>query len=89
VQYVIDAGDAVFAPKLRHLLGRACRIGQRRPKLADATLRTYAARLTHPIHGAIDFVKNFGRFSSGRAAPFGFFTACLGKAHPTTVPRGR
>jgi transposase len=45
VQYVIDAGDAVFAPKLRHLLGRACRIGQRRPKLADATLRTYAARL--------------------------------------------
>jgi transposase len=45
VQYVIDAGDAVFAPKLRHLLGRACRIGQRRPKLADATLRAYAARL--------------------------------------------
>ena len=32
-------------------------------------------RLAHPIHGAIDFVKNFGRFSSGRAAPFGFFTA--------------
>jgi transposase len=46
VQYVIDAGDAVFAPKLRHLLGRACRIGQRRPKLADATLKTYAARLS-------------------------------------------
>jgi transposase len=45
VQYVIDAGDAVFAPKLRHLLGRACRIGQRRPRLADATLKTYAARL--------------------------------------------
>jgi transposase len=45
VQYVIDAGDDVFAPKLRHLLGRACRIGQRRPRLADATLKTYAARL--------------------------------------------
>ena len=45
VQYVIDAGDDVFAPRLRHLLGRACRIGQRRPRLADATLKTYAARL--------------------------------------------
>jgi transposase len=45
VQYVIDAGDAVFAAKLRHLLGRACRIGRRRPQLADATLKTYEARL--------------------------------------------
>ena len=45
VQYVEDAGDNVFAPKLRHLLERACRIGQRRPRLVDATLKTYAARL--------------------------------------------
>jgi len=43
-QFAIDAGDAVFAPELRHLLGRACRIGRRRGKLADATLKTYAAR---------------------------------------------
>ena len=28
VQYAIDAGDDIFAPELRHLLGRACRIGQ-------------------------------------------------------------
>jgi transposase len=45
VQYAIDAGDDIFAPELRHLLGRACRIGRRRDKLADATLKTYAARL--------------------------------------------
>jgi len=45
VQYAIDAGDSIFAPSLRHLLGRACRIGRRRERLADATLRTYAARL--------------------------------------------
>jgi len=45
VQYVIDAGDDVFALKLRHLLGRACRIDRRKPKLADATLKTYQARL--------------------------------------------
>jgi transposase len=45
VQYVIDAGDSIFAPALRHLLGRACRIGRRRQQLADATLKNYAARL--------------------------------------------
>lgn len=45
MQYAIDAGDSIFAPGLRHLLGRACRIGQRRQRLADATLKTYAARL--------------------------------------------
>jgi transposase len=45
VQYAIDAGDDIFAPGLRQLLGRACRIGKRRPRLADATLITYAARL--------------------------------------------
>jgi transposase len=45
VQYVIDEGERIFAPALRHLLGRACRIGGRRHRLADATLKTYAARL--------------------------------------------
>jgi len=45
VQYAIDAGDSIFAPELRHLLGRACRIGRRRERLTDATLKVYAARL--------------------------------------------
>jgi transposase len=44
-QYAIDAGDAVFAPGLRHLLGRACAIGRRRDRLADTTLRAYAGKL--------------------------------------------
>ena len=45
VQYAIDEGECMIAPALRHLLGRACRIGQRRDRLADSTLKTYAARL--------------------------------------------
>jgi Transposase IS66 family len=45
VQYAIDAGDSIFAPELRHLLGRACRIGRQRERLTDATLKAYAARL--------------------------------------------
>jgi transposase len=44
-QYAIDAGDTVFATDFRHLLGRACRIGRRRDKLADSTLRAYQAKL--------------------------------------------
>ncbi len=45
VQYAIDPGDDVLAPAIRHLLGRACRIGRRRDRLAAATLKAYAARL--------------------------------------------
>jgi transposase len=44
-QLVIDEGDHVFAPGLRHLIGRACRIGRRRPRLADASLKIYLDRL--------------------------------------------
>lgn len=44
-QYAIDAGDAAFAPAFHKLLRRACAIGRRRERLADATLRTYAAHL--------------------------------------------
>lgn len=44
-QYAIEAGDTVFAPDFRHLLGRACRIGRRRDKLADSTLRAYQTKL--------------------------------------------
>ena len=41
----LEWGDLVFAPKLIQLLQRACRIGRRRERLADATLKTYAGRL--------------------------------------------
>jgi transposase len=44
-QFVIDEGDEIFAPGLRHLIGRACRIGRRRHRLADASLKIYLARL--------------------------------------------
>ena len=51
MQYAIDSGDNVFAPDLRHLLGRACRIGRRRERLSDATLKTYASRLEARLDG--------------------------------------
>ena len=46
VQYAIDAGDSIFAPGLRHLLGRACRIKANNNNNSPMpALKTYAARL--------------------------------------------
>src|SRR5512147_211660 len=44
VQYAIDCGDQILAPKLRDHLRWAIRVGRRRPDLADATLKAYQAR---------------------------------------------
>jgi len=44
VQYAIDEGDSVVAPKIRDLLRWTIRIGKRRPTLKDSTLRVYAAQ---------------------------------------------
>jgi len=45
VQYAIDGGDTVLAPRLRDLLIDACAIGRRRDDLTDRTLRAYEAKL--------------------------------------------
>ena len=44
VQYAIDCGDTVFAPRLRDLLRWAIRIGRRRDTLKTTTLAHYHAR---------------------------------------------
>ena len=44
VQYAIDCGDTVFAPKLRDLLRWTIRIGRRRDQLRDSTLEQYHAK---------------------------------------------
>jgi transposase len=44
VQYAIDCGDTVFAPKIRDHLRWCIRVGRRRHDLKDTTLRAYAAR---------------------------------------------
>ena len=49
VQYVIDQGEATFAPGLKSLLKRACALGRRRDGLADSTLKTYLADLNRRL----------------------------------------
>jgi transposase len=44
VQYAIDCGDSVAAPKIRDHLRWAIRVGKRRPNLKDSTLAAYAAK---------------------------------------------
>ena len=44
VQYAIDCGDTVVAPKIRDLLRWTIRIGRRRHELKDTTLAQYQAK---------------------------------------------
>jgi transposase len=49
VQYAIDAGDSVFAPAVAKLLRQAIAIAHRRERLADSTLKCYAAGLERKL----------------------------------------
>lgn len=44
VQYAIDCGDTVLAPRIRDHLRWAIRVGKRRSELKDSTLAAYAAK---------------------------------------------
>jgi transposase len=49
VQYAIDCGDTIFAPKVRDHLRWAIRVGKRRHELKDSTLANYAGRADHKL----------------------------------------
>ena len=48
-QYAIDAGDAVFAPRMKALLLRAVVLARRHRDLADSTRRQYRRRLDRDL----------------------------------------
>src|ERR1700750_2027621 len=48
-QYAIDAGDAVFAPRMKTLLLRAGVLARRHRHLAASTRREYRRRLDHAL----------------------------------------
>jgi transposase len=49
-QYAIDAGDMVFAPRMKILLLRAVVLARRRKNLAESTRWTYLRRLDHDLN---------------------------------------
>ena len=52
-QYAIDAGDAVFAPRMKALLLRAVLLARRHRDLADSTRREYRRRLDNALDGVM------------------------------------
>jgi transposase len=52
-QYAIDAGDTVFAPRMKALLLRAVVIARRRRALAESTRRAYRRRLERDLDGVM------------------------------------
>lgn len=49
-QYAIEAGDAIFAPRMKMLLLRAVVLARRRKELAESTRRTYQRRLDRDLN---------------------------------------
>ena len=48
-QYAIEAGDEIFAPRMKALLLRAVVLARRRTKLAESTRRSYQRRLDRDL----------------------------------------
>jgi transposase len=55
-QYAIDAGDAVFAPRMKALLLRAVVLARRHRELAASTRREYRRRLEHALDAVMALV---------------------------------
>jgi transposase len=49
-QYAIEAGDMIFAPRMKALLLRAVVLARRRKTLAESTRRTYQSRLDRALN---------------------------------------
>jgi transposase len=49
-QYAIEAGDTIFAPRMKALLLRAVVLARRRKTLAESTRRSYLRRLDHEMN---------------------------------------
>jgi transposase len=49
-KYAIEAGDTIFAPRMKVLLLRAVVLARRRKSLAESTRRSYRRRLDHHLN---------------------------------------
>ena len=55
-QYAIEAGDTVFAPRMKMLLLRAVVLARRRKSLAESTRRTWQRRLDRELNAIMGLV---------------------------------
>lgn len=68
IQYAIDSGDTLFAPRLMTLLKWAIQVGRRRSELTDQTLAVYHSRLQTKLDELLKIVPEPG---SGKTASAG------------------
>jgi transposase len=57
-QYAIDAGDDLFAPRMKRLLLRAIALQRRRHQLADSTVTQYCSRLRGTLRELLNLTVN-------------------------------
>ncbi len=55
-EFAIEAGDTVFAPRMKSLLLRAVVLARRRKSLAESTRRAYLRRLDHELNAVMVLV---------------------------------
>jgi len=86
-KYAIEAGDTIFAPRMKTLLLRAFAIARRRHVLAESTRREYRRRLDHDLTSILALVPQNAhgkrlrkRYAKHRAHLFIFLT------HPEVPP---
>jgi transposase len=66
--FAIEAGDTVFAPRMKSLLLRAVVLARRRKALAASTRRSYQRRLDHELNAVMVLAPTF---YSVEQLPFG------------------
>ena len=62
-QYAIEAGDEIFAPRMKTLLLRAVVLARRRMELAESTRRSYQRRLDRDLNAIMDWLLQIGTAS--------------------------
>jgi transposase len=62
-QYAIEAGDEIFAPRMKTLLLRAVVLARRRMELAESTRRSYQRRLDRDLNATWYWLLQIGTAS--------------------------
>ncbi len=86
-RYAIDAGDKLFAPGFKFLLGRAFVIGRRRESLADSTLLAYRRDLERRLGRLLAIEPDTWKGASSGAASRNAVTSCLSSSPAVTCRR--
>ena len=78
-QYAIEAGDAIFAPRMKALLLRAVVLARRHRDLAESTRREYRRRPEHALDAVLALIPTTSDGRRLRKCPSGDFASHLSR----------